>query len=409
MATYESDKEVMEFIQTLSYKKTKEKYKVIKEFYKYLFPKTGNQPRLSKESLSLLLEGDVAQNLVGLLDMSGKKSYSKKLKRSSIEALRVMHGLMFNHVDSKIFKVFFKSLDPESYLLMNLGKHFLAKYNTKTENISFDIIKFIKKIRPNLELEQFVAKEESYAKLDKLLSEMEVKEIENPSEEISQAVEEIVDDVQVVDDIEEDVLLKEPTTWDEVDLDNDELYQFLKEDNTDIVEDYIDDINFSQNIIPEEMLGKSMLDAYKKKVFNMSYKEVFEQATQIVEKSVKTFLNQKFVGKNTDFDSETVRPFIKTKNVIEQIYKLLFQMRGHDTIDSIAKQATDDVRDRLTNIKEKINLEKETRRKYLRYEEKEISYLDLNIEDEGGNNEKTLENVTRVTKQIKSKVSVRLT
>ena len=72
MEISESDKQVNDFIQKLSSKKTKEKYKIIDKFQSYCFPSSGDKPRLSKESLSLLLEGDIGSKMIGLLDVSGK-------------------------------------------------------------------------------------------------------------------------------------------------------------------------------------------------------------------------------------------------------------------------------------------------------------------------------------------------
>ena len=67
--------------------------------------------------------------LLGLCQFAGKKGIAKKLKRSSIASLQLIHKLMFAHPMSKVVKIFFKALDPDVYLMMNLGKHFLAKYN----------------------------------------------------------------------------------------------------------------------------------------------------------------------------------------------------------------------------------------------------------------------------------------
>mmetsp|Transcript_22768 Transcript_22768/g.20245 ORF Transcript_22768/g.20245 Transcript_22768/m.20245 type:complete len:108 (-) Transcript_22768:86-409(-) len=95
---------------------------------------------------------------------------SKKLKRSSIAAMDLVYKLIFEHPMSKTVKVFFKNLDPDVYLTMNLGKHFLGKHNTKDENLSLDIIKFIKAERPRLRLDEFVMKEEAYKKLEVILN-----------------------------------------------------------------------------------------------------------------------------------------------------------------------------------------------------------------------------------------------
>ena len=168
MSTSKADKEVIAFIEKLNEKKTKEKYKLIDTFTTYLFPDSGPM-MISRESISLLLEGDYDKKQSGLWQFAGKKGIAKKLKRSSISALQLIHKLMFSHPMAKIVKIFFKALDPDMYLMMNLGKHFLAKYNKKDENISLDIIKFIKAERPRMKLEEFVMKEESYAKLDVIL------------------------------------------------------------------------------------------------------------------------------------------------------------------------------------------------------------------------------------------------
>ena len=45
---------------------------IIDKFQSYCFPSSGDKPRLSKESLSLLLEGDIGSKMIGLLDVSGK-------------------------------------------------------------------------------------------------------------------------------------------------------------------------------------------------------------------------------------------------------------------------------------------------------------------------------------------------
>jgi hypothetical protein len=71
---------------------------------------------------------------------------------------------------SKTVKKFFKSLDPDVYMSMNLGKHFLGKHNKKGENKALEIIKFIKAERPRIEIEEFIMKEESYKKLQIILN-----------------------------------------------------------------------------------------------------------------------------------------------------------------------------------------------------------------------------------------------
>jgi hypothetical protein len=174
---------------------------------------------------------------------------------------------------------------------MNLGKHFLGKHNKKLgDNKALDIIKFIKAERPRMGLEEFVMKEESYKKLDLLLKDF----MADPEQQKKYFIEHIVveekssvvedtEDIKVEDDIEEDgVYLKEPTTWAEVELDDDELFEFLSQ-NKEVIEEQNAGY-FSQQIVPEAVLGKSMLEAYNKQVMRLDSYEIFNQASSTIEK-----------------------------------------------------------------------------------------------------------------------------
>jgi hypothetical protein len=72
MATAKADKEVLEFIEKLSTKKIKEKYILIQKFDEFMFPAKGQPTIVSRESLSLLLDGDFSKKLVGLCQVCGK-------------------------------------------------------------------------------------------------------------------------------------------------------------------------------------------------------------------------------------------------------------------------------------------------------------------------------------------------
>jgi hypothetical protein len=349
---------------------------------------------------------------------------SKKLKRSSIAAVDLIHKLLFSHSQSKTAKKVFKSLDPDIYLIMNLGKHFLAKHNKKGENKALDLIKFIKAERPRLSLEEYVMKEESYAKLDIILKDFMADPDQQKMYFIEKLVEEPIsvlessEDIKVEDDIKEDgVYLKEPTTWAEVNADDDELFEILKTDKEILEEDNPDDINFSYQIVPENVLGKSMLEMYNKKAQQLNNFEVFEQASNTIEKSVKSFLNHEYIGEQTNFDTNTLRPFLKAKNVQEGIYKSLFQSRGHGAIESVAKSSCDEINEKLKTQKAKIDIIIKPLREKLRdleaikraeevfiLEQKEVYYLDQNLADPSGSKDKTTANVRKAIDQIKSKI-----
>jgi len=424
MATSASDQEVNSFLDKLSSKKTKEKYKLIETFGNYLFPQSGSPPKLSTDSISFIIDGDYDKKLTGLCQICGKKKISKKLKRSSIAALELIHKLLYEHPQAKIAKKLFKSVDPDVYLIMNLGKHFLAKHNKKDSNKSIDIIKFIRAERPKLALEEFVMKEESYAKLDIILKDFMADPEQQKKYFIEQLVEEPTsiiedtEDIKVEDDIENNgVYLKEPTTWAEVDEDDDELFDFLKDDKEVLDDEQTDDINFSNQIVPENVLGKSMLETYNRKAQQLDNFEVFDQASTTIEKSVKSFLNQEYIGESETFDANTLRPFLKTKNVLEGIYKSLFKPRGHGTVESVAKSSTIEINDKFNLLKEKVDIIIEPLKAKLKdlesikraeeafiLEQKTVFYLDQNLADPNGNKEKTTANVRKAINQVKSKI-----
>ena len=154
----------------------------------------------------------------------------------------LIYKLMFEHSMARTVKIFFKNLDPDVYLTMNLGKHFLGKHNSKEENKSLDIIKFIRAERPRLTLDEFVMKEEAYKKLEVILNDFnqdpeQQKKYFIDQEEIIEAeskqIEEI-EDIQIEDDIQNDgEYLKEPTTWAEINEEDDDLFDFLREEEFD--------------------------------------------------------------------------------------------------------------------------------------------------------------------------------
>ena len=231
--------------------------------------------------------------------------------------------------------------------------------------------------------------------------------------------EEETEEIKVEDDIEDDGgYLNEPTKWADVNEDDDELFNFLNEMKQDVIDDkFTDDINFSQELVSESALGKSMLDNYNKKVMKTENFQVFGQASKTIEKSVKSFLIQEYIGENEIFDSNSVRPFIKTKNVMDEIYKSLFQTRGHGAVDSVAKSSTDNMLQKLNSIKDRVDIIIDPLKKRLKeleeikraediflLEQKTIYYLDQNIADPSGNKDKTLANINLAVKQIKNKI-----
>ena len=85
-----------------------------------------------------------------------------------------------------------------------------------------------------------------------------------------------------------------------------------------------------------------MIDDFHVNQNKMTNHEKFCASSNIIDKSVKSFLNHEYIGDEKSFDSNSVRPFIKTMNVFEDIYKVLFQIRGHGAVESIAKVTLDE-------------------------------------------------------------------
>ena len=69
MSTSAGDRESMKFIESISSKKIKEKYKIIEEFTNFMFPKNHEPTLVSKEIISLLLDGDFNKKLIGLCQL----------------------------------------------------------------------------------------------------------------------------------------------------------------------------------------------------------------------------------------------------------------------------------------------------------------------------------------------------
>ena len=93
---YEEVQEKIEtYMKTLYDKKTKERFKVLEEFHVYL---VGGQhpPYLNLDQIDYVLIGEEGTEVLGLCNMCCEKSsILKTIKKSSANALKLIHSLLF--------------------------------------------------------------------------------------------------------------------------------------------------------------------------------------------------------------------------------------------------------------------------------------------------------------------------
>ena len=96
MADYEEVQEGIErYMKALYDKKTKERYKLIEEFRAFLF-KEPHPPYLNLDQIDYVLVGEEGTEVLGLCNMCAEKSgLLKTIKRSSSNALHLIHSLLF--------------------------------------------------------------------------------------------------------------------------------------------------------------------------------------------------------------------------------------------------------------------------------------------------------------------------
>lgn len=150
MADFEEVQEALErFMKQLNDPKAKEKYKVIDQLRDFLLdPK--DPPYLNLDQIDYVLVGDEDEQVLGLCFMcSGKSSFLKTIKRSSANALQLIHSLLFKpgYYLRKQVQDEFRGQDATAYIAMDLASHYkeLAKSAKKGEgNFAFDILVFLR-------------------------------------------------------------------------------------------------------------------------------------------------------------------------------------------------------------------------------------------------------------------------
>ncbi len=85
----------------------------------------------------------------------------------------------------------------------------------------------------------------------------------------------------------------------------------------------------------------SILEDFNHNFKEKSNYEKFNWAANLVEKSVKSYLNHEYIGQHEKFTTKSTKPFVKTMNVLEDVYKEIFHTRSHGAVESVAKETLD--------------------------------------------------------------------
>ena len=82
-------------MKKLSDSKVKKKFKVMDDLKDFLF--TEPQPYLNLDQIDYLLIGEENDSIQGLCQLCGNKSsILKKIKRSAVKSLEIIHSMLFN-------------------------------------------------------------------------------------------------------------------------------------------------------------------------------------------------------------------------------------------------------------------------------------------------------------------------
>jgi hypothetical protein len=149
MADYEEVQETIEkYMKSLFDKKTKERFKLIEELRGFLF-KEPNPPYLNLDQIDYLLIGEETTEVKGLCYMcTEKSSLLKSIKRSSANALHLIHSLLFkrDYFLRDQVQDEFRGLDISAFQALDLLSHFkeLSKQKKLDFNYALDILVFLR-------------------------------------------------------------------------------------------------------------------------------------------------------------------------------------------------------------------------------------------------------------------------
>lgn len=208
------------------------KKKIKRETYSLLLSFFNEYP-ITQECIDLLIKGDRSKHLIGICELTSKKTSTGNFKGSTLEYIKIIHDWMFlSNKSDQIITEF--AINEEYIARMNLGEHYsVLSSSTKKENkqLSIKVIKIIHAIinkRPSLELNEFI-REGFIEMIQKALNDytleqkkQEIKHKENIANDVEENVDEVIKEYNT-----------EPKTWDDVEKSNKKLLtcEFLTSDN----------------------------------------------------------------------------------------------------------------------------------------------------------------------------------
>ena len=232
----------------------KAKKKIKKQTYSLIL-NFVNENDLSQECLDLIIEGNRKKNIIGLCELTSKKTRMGDFKGSTNEFIKIIHDWFYLSKNSEQISKEFASND-EYLARMNLGEHY-SRLSTSTKKeekqLSIKIIKIIRLIlekRPTLELKDFIREgfiESINEGLNKYKNEKKKEKEEKKKNNDFEYIENMVDEAI-------NIITSEPKTWEEVEKMNKKILttEFLsfgdnmndeQEDEIELIDNFIDPLN----------------------------------------------------------------------------------------------------------------------------------------------------------------------
>ena len=369
--------QIFEYMKNLqpdaSKKKKKKTYELIKDFV--------SESKLSQESLELIIEGDKSKKILGLCELTSKKTKFGNFKGSTLEFLKIIYSWFYESKNSEILSEEF-SMHEEFIKKMNLGEHYsrLIESNKKTEKaLALKIIKIIMKIRKkrNLDLDELI-KPGFISLIEKDLKDYEDEEEDEETQKQKKKIEEmnLKTEKDIIEEEMEKNYNKEPKTWEEAEKKNKKLLtvEFLsfgggnfvddeKENEIEFIDNFIDPItneklnikNFNEDEINKIHIQQETFDPmfFLEKLYKKMSVEEFKESIIHIENNLKGInaKDEKLIDKN-------IYKYLDCKKLLDSILQK-FKEETNKFITEFNTNASTlefNINDKLENVKESFDL-----------------------------------------------------
>ena len=369
--------QILEYMKNLqpdaSKKKKKKTYELIKDFV--------SNCKLSQESLDLIIIGDKNKKILGLCELTSKKTKFGNFKGSTLEFLKIIYSWFYESKNSEILSEEF-SINDEYLKKMNLGEHYsrLKESNKKTEKaLALKIIKIIIKIRKkrSLDLIQFI-KSGFISLIENDLKDLEDEEEDENVQKQKKKIEEmnLKTEKDIIEEEMEKNYNKEPKTWEEAEKKNKKLLtvEFLsfgggnfvddeKENEIEFIDNFIDPItneklnikNFNEDEINKIHIQQETFDPmfFLEKLYKKMSVEEFKESIINIENNLKGInaKDEKLIDKN-------IYKYLDCKKLLDSILQK-FKEETNKFITEFNTNASTlefNINDKLENVKESFDL-----------------------------------------------------